>query len=35
MKLKKILLSFVDYLKNDLLKQINKFIVKIFECCKD
>ena len=35
MNFKKILGSFINYLKNDLLKQINKAIVKIFECCKD
>lgn len=35
MKLNKIIKGFVDYLKNDLLKQINKTIVKIFECCKE
>ena len=35
MKLNKIIKEFVDYLKNDLLKQINKIIVKIFECCKE
>jgi len=35
MKLKKIIQDFLDYLRNDLLKQINKSIVKIFECCKD
>jgi len=35
MKLNKIIQDFVKYLRNDLLKQINKSIVKIFECCKD
>ncbi len=35
MKLNKIIKEFVDYLKNDLLKQINKTIVKMFECCRE
>lgn len=35
MKLSKTIKGFVSYVKNDLLKQINKFIVKMFECCKD
>ena len=35
MNLNKAIKNFLDYLKNDLLKQINKTIVKIFECCRD
>jgi hypothetical protein len=35
MNIEKIIKEFFDYLKNDLLKQINKGIVKIFECCKE
>jgi len=35
MKLNKIVKGFVDYLKNDLLKQINKVFVKMFECCRE
>ncbi|EKE15282.1 MAG: hypothetical protein ACD_12C00093G0003 [uncultured bacterium] len=35
MKLNKMIKEFVNYLKNDLLKQINRTIVKIFECCKE
>ncbi len=35
MKLNKIIKGFVDYLKNDLVRQINKAIVKMFECCRE
>lgn len=35
MKLSKIIKEFMNYLKNDLLKQINNMIVKTFECCKE
>jgi len=35
MEFRKIFKELVDYLKNDLLKQINKTIVKIFECCRE
>lgn len=35
MKINKIIKDFMDYLRKDLLKQINMAIVKIFECCRE
>jgi len=35
MKLNKVIQGFLNYLKNDLMKQINRTIVKMFECCRE
>lgn len=35
MELNKNIKKLIDYLKNDILRQIGKIFVKLFDCCRE
>ena len=35
MELNKNIKKLINYLKNDLLKQISKVFIKMFDCCRE